>query len=125
MSVTLKVPVASERSWRHTLQAKPVRNTAADTQREDDGRLRITVHSRKPWFLVPPFSWVIRPRFTKHYTLDRVGGGVWDLCDGTRAVEQIVESFAATQGLTFHEARASVTGYLRELVRRGALAVAV
>ena len=53
--------------------------------------------------------------------LDRIGRTVWDLCDGQRTVERVVEEFAGRYGLTFHEARVSVTTYLKELVQRGAL----
>jgi len=58
-------------------------------------------------------------------TLDRLGSWVWKLCDGNRNVEQLVDDFAAAEGLSFHEARVAVTGYLKTLIQRGALAVEV
>jgi hypothetical protein len=57
--------------------------------------------------------------------LDALGRGVFDLCDAHRTVEDIVDAFAAAHHLTFHEARISVTQYLRELIRRGVCAIEV
>ena len=125
MSVTEKAPQPSDRSWRSLLLSKPVRNTKAETHRGGDGLLSVTVRSKKPWFVVPPLTWFVKPRYTKTYTLDKLGTEVWDLCDGERTVEEIVDAFASRHRLTFHEARASVTGYMSELVRRGAIAIAM
>jgi len=55
--------------------------------------------------------------------LDRLGSEVWDLCDGQRTGEGVVDDFAQRHRLTFHEARAAVTVYLKTLVQRGALAL--
>jgi len=125
MSVKEKDPQPSDRSWRSLLLSRPVRNTAAETQRGGDGLLRVTVRSKKPWFMLPPLTWFINPRYRKTYTLDKLGTEVWDLCNGDRTVEDVVDEFASVHRLTFHEARASVTGYMSELVRRGAIAIAM
>jgi hypothetical protein len=39
-------------------------------------------------------------------------------------VEEIVEAFAARHRLTFHEARLSVTAFLRQLTWRGLVVIA-
>jgi hypothetical protein len=57
-------------------------------------------------------------------SLDRLGSEVWQACDGRRTVEEIVDLFAAAHDLTFHEARLSVTEFLRLLVLRGLVVVA-
>jgi hypothetical protein len=46
------------------------------------------------------------------------------MCDGEHTVEQIVESFRTKYGLTFHESRAAVMGYLKLLTERGVVAIA-
>jgi hypothetical protein len=61
----------------------------------------------------------------RRLTLDRLGTEVWRLCDGDRTVEEIVDTFSRNHDLTFHEARAAVTGYLTTLIQRGALAIEV
>ena len=85
--------------------------------------LRVRVPLRHPGWLVPPLSWVVRPRHQRVVSLDRIGTEVWQACDGRRTVEQIVDAFSERRRLTFHEARAAVTGFLRSLVQRGILAV--
>ena len=67
----------------------------------------------------------MRPPATRRLELDRLGSRVWEFCDDRRTVEEIVDAFADRYGLTFHEARAAVTGYLKMLIQRGALAIAV
>lgn len=109
-------------SWRRMLAAIPRRNAAAEVIKEA-GSVRIAVQSRPPWWLVGPLRWLLPVRRARVVRLDRVGGWVWGLCDGERTVEQVVEAFADRYNLTFHEARVAVTGYLRQLVQRGALAV--
>ena len=110
-------------NWRRMLAAKPVRNQAAEVARQDDGLVRIAVRKRRPGFLVPPLAWIIRPRLSRRYYLDRLGTSVWELCDGQRTVEAVVDEFARRYRLSFHEARVAVTGYLRDLVHRGVLAL--
>jgi hypothetical protein len=56
-------------------------------------------------------------------SLDRLGSEVWQACDGRRTVQEIVDLFAAAHDLTFHEARLSVTAFLRLLTRRGLVVV--
>jgi hypothetical protein len=107
------------------LSARPVRNEAAKPLREGTSRLRLTVKRRKLRYLVPPLSWVIRPRPTHDVVLDELGAEVWDLCDGERTVEAVADEFARRHSLSFHESRVAVTSYMAELVRRGALAMVI
>ncbi len=108
------------------LKARLYKNEAARIV-DDDGRGTVTlaVPTRKPGFLFPPISWVIRPPKERLTTLDPIGANVWRACDGHRTVENIVERFAITHQLSFHESRVSVTSYITSLIQRGALAVAV
>ena len=110
-------------TWRPMLAAIPVRNVLAKTETRPDAMLRVRVPLRHPGWLVPPLSWVVRPRHQRVVSLDRIGTEVWQACDGRRTVEQIVDAFSERRRLTFHEARAAVTGFLRSLVQRGILAV--
>jgi hypothetical protein len=116
---------AADGSWRRMLLSKPVQNAAAEVKAEGQKGVRITVKKRRPFFLIPPLSWFIRPRLTGTVLLDRLGTLVWDLCTGDRTVEQIVDEFARRHRLTFHESRVAVTNYMKLLVERGALAMAM
>ncbi len=121
-SPTLGTP----RSAFHTqLAARPVRNVAAQAAEGPAGGFSIAVATRRPRWLVPPLSWLVPHKPHRTVRLDNLGGEVWALCDGERPVEAIVDEFAARHGLSFHEARVAVTGYLSQLVQRGVLAVAI
>ena len=105
------------------LEATPLRNAAATVEPDGAGGLRIAIPAARPRWLVPPLSWILPVRRTRTVRLDRVGTRVWELCDGESTVESVVDAFAGAYNLTFHEARVAVTNYLRQLVRRGALAI--
>ncbi|NLX05284.1 MAG: PqqD family protein [Phycisphaerae bacterium] len=112
-----------DQSWQKMLLARPVRNAAAKVSACSDGCLRIAIPNLRPWYLFPPISWMVRPAASKSLVLEGLGAEVWDLCDGRRTVEEVTDCFAARHSLSFHESRVSITGYLRLLVQRGALAM--
>ncbi len=109
-------------SWRRSLLGVPVRNEAAGVVNEGD-EVRVKVALKRPWWLLPPISWAVKPRSEKDMRLDALGAEVWRLCDGERTVEQVIDKFAASHRLTFHESRAAVTTYVRRLVERGVLVI--
>jgi len=112
-------------SWKIMLSAVPVRNVWARSETTEDNELILAIRREKPRYLVPPVSWVIKPSLTKRVIIDAVGMQLWKSCDGNMTVENIIDDFALRYDLTFHEARASVTGYLRSLIRHGVLAIAM
>lgn len=112
-------------AWRRLLSARPVRNAAVDVEPGEPVGLLITVTRNRPWYFRPPLSWVLRPSLRKTIVLDEVGAQIWDLCDGQRNVEDIIDEFSQAHRLSFHEARVAATNYVKSLVQRGALAVAV
>ena len=113
-------------NWSTMLRAKLIQNAAATIEkRGEDGGLAISVPNKKPSYLVPPLTWIIRPNEKKVLHLDTVGAFIWDMCDGNVPVETVIEKFAQKHRLTFHESRVSVTTYAKSLLQRGALAVAI
>ncbi len=113
-------------SWDRMMKAVLLPNQAVNFVRDEaDGAISLTVPTRRPSFLFPPISWVIRPPKERLTILDHTGALLWKLCDGHRTVEEIVERFAILHHLSFHESRVSVTGYIKSLLQRGILAVAV
>ncbi|MDP6152111.1 MAG: PqqD family protein [Phycisphaeraceae bacterium] len=112
---------ATGRTWRPMLRTVPAHNQAAHASDTQPGQSRIVVPRRRPNWLVPPVSWIIRPRPTRDVQLDRLGTRVWRLCNGHRTVENIIDAFAGEHRLTFHEARIAVTGHISDLARCGAL----
>lgn len=112
-------------SWRPMLEAVPLRNVAARVERLVDGTVNLYVKKLPAWYRRPPVSWLLQPRPERCLALDRLGAAVWELCDGTRRVEDVVDCFAEAHGLTFHEARTAVTAYLKTLIQPGVLAIAM
>jgi hypothetical protein len=53
--------------------------------------------------------------------LDDLGTQVWDMIDGRRSVQDLIERFAERHRLRSREAEVSVTQFLRELGRRGVI----
>jgi len=102
-----------------------MRNRAAGVAAGPAGEVAISVATKRPRFLVPPLSWLVPLKPARTVRLDRLGTEVWALCDGERTVEAVIDEFASRHALSFHEARVAVTGYLTQLVQRGALAIAL
>lgn len=61
----------------------------------------------------------------KRVALDDLGAEVFDAIDGRRSVRQIAEAFATRHGVNRREAQLSVAAFLRLLMQRGLVAVAV
>lgn len=112
--------------WMQMLQARPVKNEAAKHERRSSSEsMLITIRRKRPRVLIPPLSWFIRINHTSRFQLDKLGMWVWDLCDGERRIEDVIDEFATRFKLSFHEARVSVTSYVKDLTERGALVLVV
>ena len=112
-------------AWRRMLTARPVHNQAARVVESEGDAVTVYVRTIRPWYMVPPLSWIVPNRPERKAVLDRLGSQVWRACDGDRTVEAVIDAFAAEHGLTFHEARGAVTTYLKSLVKRSVLAMAI
>jgi hypothetical protein len=108
--------------WAGMLQSKPLRNRAAHTEFRGSN-LVVSVPRDPGKSLKAPLSWIVPVSKVRSAMLDDLGREVWEQCNGGSSVEQIIERFARRHTLTFHEARVSVTGYLKGLVQRGILAL--
>lgn len=109
--------------WRAMLAAHPVRNTAAAVREKGENTVTVVVKTRKPNYIIPPISWFVPYRPEREITLDAIGSRLWRWCDGQRTVEDVIDLFKDAYDLSFHEARAAVVDYLRQLIQRGILAV--
>lgn len=70
-----------------------------------------------------PFSLVMPYRDRKGFRLDTLGMEVWQACDGTRTIENIVEEFSDRHRSSFHEARLAVTQFIKTMASRELVAV--
>ena len=105
------------------LPAVPHVNQAMTTNRKADGGLVASVPVRRPRYLVPPLSWIMPFSSHRRIELDSLGASVLDMCDGRRSVEAIIEEFASDHKLSFREAQLAVTQFVRQLVKRGIVAM--
>lgn len=105
------------------LSAVPHQNAAMKVETLRRGAM-VSVPMRRPRWLVPPVSWVLPWSDHRRVQLDEPGAEVLNLCDGRRAVEEIIETFAQKHKLSFREGQMAVTQFLRELLRRGIVVLA-
>ncbi len=124
-NTTNDLSLSCESPWKSMLSARLVRNAAARVEQRPGSRVMVYVKTAKPRFMVPPISWIVPVRRERGAALDCLGTQLWNLCDGSRTVEEVIDAFAALHSLSFHEARAAVTGYARTLIERGVLAIAL
>lgn len=106
------------------LLAVPVRNSRMTVLTEDPKTTIVSVDLQYPGW-IRPLRRVFNLRDRKQYRIDGVGLEVFNLVDGVRTFEQIIDVFTSTHKLTFLEGRGLLSAYLRDLTRRGLIAVAV
>lgn len=111
-------------SREEALSALPVRNARLTTKRGENNELMLVVPRRSDWvgrvlsvvFVVPKERLI---------ALDEVGADIWELCDGSHTVGQLIEIVGKKHKLNRKEAEVSLTTYLRQLGKRGLIAFAV
>lgn len=119
--LTRVAPPPEPQGWTRLLQTRPMVNQAAELEPEGAGSVLARVPARPlPW-LVPPLSWIIRPRSHRTLRIDGLGYEVFELARNADRVESVVDRLADRHRLTFHESRVAVTGYLQTLTEKGVL----
>jgi hypothetical protein len=91
--------------------------------REDPaGALHVTLlFQRAPWL-----GWLGGGGETRRtFVLDALGKALYQDCDGRRRVEELIEDFAQKHHVSPAEAEYSVTTFLRTMVQKGLVAMAV
>ena len=126
MRLFKKKPKGPSISRAEALDRIPVKNRQISENRLETGeiviRYRVTMRS---FFsgLAKRFGGPEVQTQMKKLQLDELGTSVWNLMDGNRSVRQLVKIFAATHHLETRESEVSVTQFLRELGRRGLIAM--
>lgn len=59
---------------------------------------------------------LLDPRDGRYYALDGVAGSIWDLCDGSRSVADIVEEIAREYDAPTEEVAVDALAFLAELL---------
>ncbi len=104
-----------------SLNSVPVVNQGVSAA-ESDGRLVLTIRLHRRPGLLGRFQPPVMERTVK---LDELGSCVFRLIDNQRSTHEIALAFAARYGLNRREAVLSTVEFLKALVRRGALSIAV
>jgi len=103
--------------------AKPVAANIVKREPLDDGGQRLTVR-------VAPGKWQKRllrlpDEINRQFDLDSIGVEVLDMCDGNKSVRYIIRKFAKTHKVNEHEAEKAVVAFLRTMMQRGLVMMAV
>ncbi|MBN1807533.1 MAG: PqqD family protein [Planctomycetes bacterium] len=105
------------------LDARPVVAEIQDRKPLDDGGQRLTVmFETSRWQ-----RWMLRlPQFvTRDFELDSFGVEIVELCDGRRTVRDIIKKFASKHKVSRPEAEKAVLMFLRTLIRKGIVSIAI
>ena len=57
--------VSKKDSWKEMLATVPVRNQSLRVEKLSDSEIHLMVKRKKPKLLVPPISWIIRPKLER------------------------------------------------------------
>jgi hypothetical protein len=106
------------------LFTKPIVNRAVRIEHHGE-TLLLYVPIRRRWWMSGPLGWLLPFRRERGIALDLLGRQVWEACDGHQTLERIIEQFAVRHRLRFHEARVSVMQFVRSLVERDLLVLAL
>jgi hypothetical protein len=104
------------------LTARPIRTEGVTRQEMPDGGIGLTTRIRRgTWMRVFGAS----ETFERTFQLDYLGRDVYDACNGNDDVQTIVRNFAAKHKISLPEAELAVTTFLKTLMGRGLIAMAM
>lgn len=108
------------------LQCVPVKNSAVEEMRLENGSVRLRYPLQfKPWLadLRRRFGPPGAPPPEKQLELDELGTLTWDLMDGTLRFADIVRRFSRRTQVHPKEAETAVAQFIRELGKRGLIGI--
>ncbi len=103
------------------LRLYPLRNPAVRYETQDNGCIMLIVPVR-PRGLMKLFHRLFKLPHEHRIELDETGSTVWNLCDGQRSVEAIVQKLTRQYKLERREAEYALFAFLDTLARRGGIA---
>lgn len=105
-------------------KAVPVKNQSVEEKRTEEGQVVLYLPRKERRWIKVLSKLVFVPKGRK-VALDELGTAVWDWLDGETNVEQVIKKFADKYRLSKREAELSVVAYLKSLVKRGLIGIAV
>lgn len=112
-------------SRKEALQCIPLQNPGAEEEENQEGLLLTYPVEVKPFFhtLVKRVTGKDTSNIRRKIQLDQMGSSVWQLIDGQRSVRDIATHFQRQHQLDNRESEISVTSFLKELGKRGLVAM--
>jgi len=125
-----KKPEGPQISRKEFLAIRPVRNPMLKWEKDDEGKIKITVplvepkkekkeKKKKRKLQRSIFSKLTSTPKEKRIQLDVIGSIVWELCDGEKTVEEIIEYLHNKYKILPNEAEISLNTYFKQLSKRG------
>jgi hypothetical protein len=111
-------------SREQNLASVPLRSTSVREEETDEGYARLVAPRRDSWW-VRMMAKVFFVPDARRVTLDEIGTFVWRQCDGEHNMRDIIQALCKRYKLHRKEAEVSVVAYLRQLMKRGLLGIAV
>lgn len=109
-----------------SLDCVPVKNPELVEREDEKDELCLTYPvTVKPWFqgIFKTVSKSHSNILERKLQLDALGTSVWKMIDGQASVNDIIQAFQAEHMLNRREAEISVTTFIKQLGRRGLLAM--
>ena len=104
------------------LAYRPVRNREVLEEKLENGATVLTYPLRvRPWLvgIAQRLGLQSKESLTRKLELDEIGSLTWTLLDGKRTVQDLVDLLCRRYKLNRREAEVAMTGFLRELGKRG------
>jgi len=105
-----------EKSFRQFIQRRPCRSEQVEWQQRGE---KVLIKVRRSDWLGVLLRWLTSRPVHRQIELDEIGGFVWNLCDGSHSVADIVEELEHRYQLSRREALASLAEFLSQLQKRG------
>jgi len=113
-------PLTREQS----LEAVPIKNEHVQETQTDSGEITLFVPVRRVWW-IRAMSKVLHVPQGRRIALDELGSNVWKFIDGKANVGTIIKRFGEQYKLSRREAELSVVAYMKTLMKRGLIGMAV
>lgn len=109
---------------RELLRSKPVRNSKLTWEENSDHEAVLAIPRRRTWWLnlVARVFYVPSKRTV---VLDKIGSQLWLMCDGQHTVDQVINKIREQYKLERKEAEVSTLTYLKQLMEKGLIGLAV
>ncbi len=107
---------------RQSLDGIPILNEHISCENDKTGRLVVNIKLQRGNGLLARFQ---PPVLERNVKLDEIGGFVFKLIDNQRSTLEIIELFLAKYRVNRREATLSVVDFLKSLVKKGVVSIAI